>query len=82
VYKFTMEKYDDPTGLVYLRARQYDPDLGRFVSADPVLEGGMRYQARIDWGEVHGFGWTSRIVLEKYAGKVRTFVRHLAFDYR
>jgi len=36
-YKFTSEKHDDPTGLVYLRARQYDPDLGRFVSADPVL---------------------------------------------
>ncbi len=36
-YKFASEKHDDPTGLVYLRARQYDPDLGRFVSADPVL---------------------------------------------
>jgi len=24
-------------GLVYLRARYYDPDLGRFVSKDPVL---------------------------------------------
>jgi len=36
-YKFAMEKHDDPTGLVYLRARQYDPEIGRFVSADPVL---------------------------------------------
>jgi RHS repeat-associated protein len=36
-YKFTSEKHDDPTGLVYLRARQYDPEIGRFVSADPVL---------------------------------------------
>jgi len=36
-YKYTGEKHDDPTGFVYLRARQYDPDLGRFVSADPVL---------------------------------------------
>lgn len=32
-----MEKHDDPTGVVYLRARQYPPDIGRFVSADPVL---------------------------------------------
>ena len=38
-YKFTSEKHDDPTGLVYLRARQYDPEIGRFVSADPVLGG-------------------------------------------
>ena len=36
-YKYTMERHDDPTGFVYLRARQYDPEIGRFVSADPVL---------------------------------------------
>src|SRR5207247_5728427 len=36
-YKYTSQKHDDPTGLVYLRARQYDPEIGRFVSADPVL---------------------------------------------
>lgn len=36
-YKFTGERQDAPTSLIYLRARQYDPDLGRFVSADPVL---------------------------------------------
>jgi len=36
-HRYTGEKHDDPTGLVYLRARQYDPELGRFVSADPLL---------------------------------------------
>jgi len=36
-YTYTSEKHDDPTGLVYLRARQYDPEIGRFLSADPVL---------------------------------------------
>ncbi len=36
-HKYTSEKHDDPTGLVYLRARQYDPEVGRFASADPVL---------------------------------------------
>lgn len=36
-YKFTGERHDTATGLVYLRARQYDPDLGRFVSTDPIL---------------------------------------------
>jgi RHS repeat-associated protein len=43
-YKYTMEKHDDPTGLVYLRARQYDPEIGRFVSADPVLGSPARPQ--------------------------------------
>ena len=43
-YTFTSEKHDDPTGLVYLRARQYDPEIGRFVSADPFLGSPSRPQ--------------------------------------
>ena len=45
-YKYTSERHDDPTGLVYLRARQYDPDLGRFVSTDPVLGSVSRPQTQ------------------------------------
>jgi RHS repeat-associated protein len=33
--KFTGE-YQDPTGLYHLRARQYDPQLGRFLTRDPA----------------------------------------------
>lgn len=28
-------EYQDPTGLYHLRARQYDPGLGRFTATDP-----------------------------------------------
>jgi len=31
-FKYTSERHDDPTGLVYLRARQYDPEIGRLVA--------------------------------------------------
>lgn len=34
-FGFTGE-YADPTGLLHLRARQYDPGTGRFLSTDPV----------------------------------------------
>jgi RHS repeat-associated protein len=33
-------QYQDPTGLLHLRARQYDPGLGRFISGDPIQPGG------------------------------------------
>jgi len=36
-YGYTGEEFDTETGLLYLRARYYDPLLGRFISADPYL---------------------------------------------
>jgi len=35
-------EYDQETGLYYNRARYYDPELGRFLSEDPIgIEGGL-----------------------------------------
>src|SRR5262249_36051415 len=34
-FKFTGQQEDGATGLVYLRARLYDPATGRFLSMDP-----------------------------------------------
>ena len=34
-FRFTGEQMDDETGLIYLRARYYDPNVGRFISKDP-----------------------------------------------
>lgn len=34
-YRYAGERYDTDLGLIYLRARWYDPKVGRFVSADP-----------------------------------------------
>ncbi len=36
-YGYTGEEYEAESGLLYLRARYYDPDLGRFISNDPYL---------------------------------------------
>jgi len=43
-YQFSGERTDDPTGLTYFRDRQYDPNLGRFVSSDRTLGAPMSPQ--------------------------------------
>ena len=41
-YGFTGRERDPSTGLLYYRARWYDPELGRFISEDPIgLIGGI-----------------------------------------
>lgn len=42
-FGFTGEYLDSTTGLYHLRARQYSPKLGRFLSVDPVRSPGSPY---------------------------------------
>jgi RHS repeat-associated protein len=37
LFLFDNEAFDTETELIYLRARYYDPSIGRFISRDPVL---------------------------------------------
>lgn len=42
-YRYCGEYYDVESGYTYLQARYYDPELGRFVSEDPALDGSNWY---------------------------------------
>jgi len=44
-FLFTGEQMDDETGLIYLRARYYDPDIGRFINKDPIMDIGSMTQS-------------------------------------
>lgn len=44
-YTFTGQKLDESTGLMYYGARYYDPALGRFISADPIVPNPANPQA-------------------------------------
>ena len=35
-YRYTGREYDEETGLYYYRNRWYDPEVGRFISEDPI----------------------------------------------
>jgi RHS repeat-associated protein len=48
-YGFTGRERDSLTGLQYNRARFYDPQLGRFISEDPIgLNGGLNFYAYVE----------------------------------
>ncbi|RLA69961.1 MAG: RHS repeat-associated core domain-containing protein, partial [Epsilonproteobacteria bacterium] len=39
-YRFSSEVFDDQTGLVYYNHRYYSPELGMWLSKDPIGERG------------------------------------------
>ena len=42
-WQYCGEYKDNETGLIYLRNRYYDPEIGRFINEDPVRDGGNWY---------------------------------------
>jgi RHS repeat-associated protein len=47
-YGFTGREHDREAGLIYYRARWYDPQMGRFISEDPVeFRGGINWYAYV-----------------------------------
>jgi RHS repeat-associated protein len=47
-YGYTGREWDADAGLYYYRARWYDPQMGRFISEDPIgLEGGINLYAYV-----------------------------------
>lgn len=54
-YTYTGRERDPDTGLMYYRARWYDPQTGRFISEDPIgLVGGMNPYAYVGNGPIDG----------------------------
>ena len=60
-YAFTGREYDHETGMYFYRARYYNPDVGRFISEDPIGFGGQdanlyRYVGNnsVNYADPHG----------------------------
>jgi RHS repeat-associated protein len=65
--QYTGRENDGATGLYYYRARYYSPQLGRFISEDPVgLAGGANYYAYVGGdpiGRLDPLGLATQIIL-------------------
>ncbi len=53
-FGYTGEQQDAGTGLVFLRARYYQPNTGRFLTRDPWPGGDLRPQSMNGWSYVEG----------------------------
>ena len=67
-FRLAGAEYDQETGLYYMRARYYDPQLGRFLSEDPIgIEGGLNLYAYVGDDPVNGSDPTGlRQVCDRY----------------
>jgi RHS repeat-associated protein len=54
VYRYQGEALDSETGLYYLRARYYDPTVGRFLNVDPMADQGEHPYEYADADPVDG----------------------------
>ena len=79
-FRFQGQYYDEESGLHYNRFRYYDPEIGRFVSQDPIgLRGGMNlfeYAPNpVGWTDPFGLLKSAKIHASLYARTLNTKVR-------
>ena len=84
--RYAGEYTDEESGLIYLRARYYDPGLGRFISEDPIRDG-MNWYAycagnpvmMVDpsgmWRDIFTFG-PKKDVIDIYSRDQDTILNH------
>ena len=55
-FRFSSEYFDEETGIVYYNYRYYNPELGRWISRDPIEEqGGYNLYGMIGNNPLHGW---------------------------
>ncbi len=82
-YTFTGREWDKEIGLYYYRARYYDPDVGRFISEDPIgfAGGDVNLYAYVvnnpvNWVDPWGLKWKERGLIGGIAAFWKVFGPH------
>ena len=73
-FRFSSEYFDEETGLVYYNYRYYNPELGRWISRDPIEEqGGYNLYGMIGNNPLYGWdelGFEVNATYDKSTGKL------------
>jgi RHS repeat-associated protein len=85
---------DEETGLIYMRARYYEPGVGRFVSEDPGLHGvnwywyadanpvtRLDYDGKMTLGEIWSAFATAQTLVGGFVGFLSGFLSSIGSDY-
>ena len=82
--RYTGQQLDEDTGLYFYKSRYYDPELGRFTQADPVVPSANTSQALnrysyvknnpLKFTDPSGHGWFKKLwkSIKKYIGTIVT----------
>ena len=73
---------DDETGLIYMRARYYEPGTGRFVSQDPGRKGNdwFTYCSNNPVGKIDASGKEGELAEESFADGLATMLGNLGVN--
>ena len=82
-FRYCGEYYDSEIEQIYLRARYYDPSLGRFTQQDPAMADGMNWYTYCGNNPVlyvDPFGLQNRPVEEDYPDETKFYQACLEFE--
>jgi RHS repeat-associated protein len=77
VYRYQGEALDAETGLYYLRARYYDPTVGRFLNVDPMTDEGEHPYEYADADPVNGHDPTGEQDVIEYSLLMWLYTAHV-----
>ena len=74
-FRYRGYMYDNNTMLYYLNSRYYDPETGRFLNADSILD-----NRSLVGNNLYGYCWNNHVNMVDYTGQLPCFINEQNYD--